>query len=149
MIDNAQSKLARFLHENLAGLERVDLTDRSAIACSTLDVNLEISRHRGFGANEMSTTRNRTQEIIPLVASGSALLLELVFIPVVRLLSEYPGILVMQLMLVLIVVLAFCGVLLGAQEFKIGRSKFAIVGFTAGEVALGLIVVYGLLFLGK
>ncbi|MER2599744.1 MAG: hypothetical protein ABTQ73_09510 [Caldilineales bacterium] len=55
----------------------------------------------------MSTTRNRTQEIIPLVASGSALLLELVFIPVVRLLPEYPGILVMQLMLVLIVVLAF------------------------------------------
>ena len=84
-----------------------------------------------------------------LLASASALLLECAFIPVVRSLPEYSGILIMPMMLLAIIGLTFCGVLLGAQEFKASRSRSAMVGFMAGEVALGLIVVYGLVFLGR
>ena len=84
-----------------------------------------------------------------LLTSASALLLEFAFIPVVRSLPEYPGILIMLAMLLAIIGLASCGVLLGAQEFKASRSRSAMVGFMAGEAALGLIVVYGLVFLGR
>jgi len=85
--------------------------------------------------------QNNQANYKPVVLSVIALVTELVLLPTVRALPEYPSFWALWLMLALVVICATAGMLSGAKAFRERRAGWGLAGFLTGSLTLILLVV--------
>lgn len=84
----------------------------------------------------------RRRAIIAVTAAFAALLLELLFFPILGALPEALGMQAMLPLFFAMVLLASIGIFAGAAAFNRARSRLGLLGFAVGQLVLISIIVY-------
>lgn len=92
----------------------------------------------------MQLSAIRNPRYLTIFFSFVALVAEFSIIPLVRIFPAATSFWILWILLAVTIVSALIGTLIGAQAFRAERSKTALAGFLLGELALGLIVLYGI-----
>ena len=82
------------------------------------------------------------KSVIAAAAAIAALLVELLFFPVLRALPEQVGMQDMLAMFAAMALLATVGIFVGAAAFNRSRARLGLLGFAVGELVLISVIVY-------